>query len=66
MVHGRFQGKRPRADLVLPGGWCRVGHAGAVQCQRRDGGVLKAVFCDAFTMRNDKITRLVTYQAELK
>ena len=39
---------------------------GSVLCQRRDGGVLDAVFCDAFTMQNCKIRRLVTYLAELK
>jgi ketosteroid isomerase-like protein len=39
---------------------------GAVRCQRRDGGFLNAVFCDAFTMQNAKIKRLVTYQVELK
>jgi ketosteroid isomerase-like protein len=39
---------------------------GAVRCQRRDGGFLNAMFCDAFTMQNAKIKRLVTYQVELK
>ena len=39
---------------------------GAVRVQRRDGGFLRAVFCDAFTMRNAKIRRLDTYQVELK
>jgi ketosteroid isomerase-like protein len=39
---------------------------GAVRCQKRDGGFLKAMFCDAFTMQNAKIKRLVTYQVELK
>jgi ketosteroid isomerase-like protein len=39
---------------------------GAVQCQRRNGGVLDAVFCDAFTMQNGKIRRLISYLAELK
>jgi ketosteroid isomerase-like protein len=39
---------------------------GAVRCQKRDGGFLNAMFCDAFTMQNAKIKRLVTYQVELK
>ncbi|MGH8728608.1 MAG: nuclear transport factor 2 family protein [Burkholderiales bacterium] len=39
---------------------------GAVRCEKRDGSFLNAVFCDAFTMQNAKIKRLITYQAELK
>lgn len=39
---------------------------GAVLCKKRDGGVLNAVFCDAFTMRNGRIKRLVTYLVKLK
>jgi ketosteroid isomerase-like protein len=39
---------------------------GAVRCQKRDGGFLNAMFCDAFSMQNAKIKRLITYQAELK
>ena len=39
---------------------------GAVQAQRREGGFLKAVFSDAFTMRDAKIKRLITYLVELK
>jgi ketosteroid isomerase-like protein len=39
---------------------------GAVRCQKRDGGFLNAMFCDAFTMQNAKIKRLVTYQVEVK
>ncbi len=39
---------------------------GAVRCQRRAGGFLEAVFCDAFTMENARIKRLVTYLVELK
>jgi len=38
---------------------------GAVQCQRRDGGMLDAVFCDVFTMQHARIKRLVTYLVEL-
>lgn len=34
---------------------------GAVQCQRRDDGMLDAVFCDVFTMQHATIKRLVTY-----
>ena len=39
---------------------------GTVQCQRREGGFLDAVFCDVFTMENARIKRLVTYLVELK
>jgi uncharacterized protein len=39
---------------------------GTVRCQRKAGGFLNAMFCDAFTMQNAKIKRLVTYQVELK
>ena len=38
---------------------------GAVSCKRRDGGLLKAVFCDVFTLRDAKIKHLLTYQVEL-
>src|SRR6185295_16444453 len=38
---------------------------GAVSCKRRDGGLLKAVFCDVFTMRDGKIKHLLTYLVEL-
>jgi ketosteroid isomerase-like protein len=39
---------------------------GSVRCQKKVGGFLNAVFCDAFTMRNSKIKRLVSYLMELK
>jgi ketosteroid isomerase-like protein len=39
---------------------------GTVRCQRKAGGFLNAMFCDAFTMQNGRIKRLVTYQLELK
>jgi uncharacterized protein len=39
---------------------------GSVRCQRKIGGFLNAVFCDAFTMQNAKIRRLVSYLVELK
>ena len=39
---------------------------GTVRCQRKVGGFLNAMFCDAFTMQNAKIKRLMTYQVELK
>jgi ketosteroid isomerase-like protein len=39
---------------------------GTVRCQRKVGKFLNAMFCDAFTMQNAKIKRLVTYQVELK
>jgi uncharacterized protein len=38
---------------------------GAVRAQRRDGGVLDAVFCDVFEMANGRIKRLTTYLAEV-
>ncbi|WP_460533304.1 nuclear transport factor 2 family protein [Chitinimonas naiadis] len=34
---------------------------GALQCQRREGGTLNAFFCDVFTMRDTRISRLATY-----
>ncbi|ABE44559.1 nuclear transport factor 2 family protein [Polaromonas sp. JS666] len=39
---------------------------GTVQCARRDGGVLDAVFCDVFEMRGSMIQRLISYVVELK
>ena len=39
---------------------------GTVRCQKKDGGLLNAMFCDAFTMQNSKIKRLVSYLIELK
>jgi ketosteroid isomerase-like protein len=39
---------------------------GTVQCARRAGGVLDAVFCDVFEMRGAKIQRLISYVVELK
>ena len=39
---------------------------GAVQAQKRDGGVLNAVFCDVFVMERGRIKRLTTYQVEVK
>lgn len=39
---------------------------GTVQCQRRDGPMLKLAFCDVFTLRHALITRLVSYLVELK
>jgi len=38
---------------------------GQVQANRRDGGVLNAVFCDVFVMTNAKIRRLTTYLMEV-
>ncbi|HUO87028.1 MAG TPA: nuclear transport factor 2 family protein, partial [Thermoanaerobaculia bacterium] len=37
---------------------------GRVRAKRRDGGVLDAVFCDVFEMRDAKIRRLVSYLME--
>ena len=39
---------------------------GQVRAQRKDGGLLNAVFCDVFAMTNAKIRRLTTYLAEVK
>jgi ketosteroid isomerase-like protein len=39
---------------------------GTVRAQKREGGVLQAVFCDAFTLEDGKIKRLVSYLMELK
>jgi ketosteroid isomerase-like protein len=38
---------------------------GTVEAQRRDGGTLRAVFCDVFSMQASKIRQLVTYLVEL-
>lgn len=34
---------------------------GKVTAKKRDGGILKAVFCDVFDMENKKIKRLISY-----
>src|SRR6185295_1117251 len=34
---------------------------GTVRAQKRDGGLLNAVFCDVFTMQDGKIKQLVSY-----
>jgi ketosteroid isomerase-like protein len=39
---------------------------GTVRVAWKDGGFLDAVFCDAFEMANGKISRLVSYQVNLK
>lgn len=39
---------------------------GAVEAQKRAGGVLHLLFCDVFTMRDSKIRRLVSYLMETK
>jgi ketosteroid isomerase-like protein len=39
---------------------------GTVQARRRDGGVLRAVFCDVFVMTGARIKHLTTYLAEVK
>ena len=39
---------------------------GTIRAQRREGGLLNAVYCDAFTMQGGKIKRLVSYLMELK
>lgn len=39
---------------------------GAVRANRADGGVLDAVFCDVFLMRQAKIKQLTSYLAVLK
>jgi uncharacterized protein len=39
---------------------------GAVRSKRKDGGLLNAVFCDVFLLRDARIRRLTSYLAELK
>jgi len=39
---------------------------GAVRANRADGGVLDAVFCDVFLIRQGKIKQLTSYLAVLK
>ena len=39
---------------------------GTVQCARKDGGLLDAVFCDVFVMQEAKIKHLTSYLMELK
>jgi ketosteroid isomerase-like protein len=39
---------------------------GTVQCARKDGGLLDAVFCDVFVMQDAKIRHLTSYLMELK
>jgi uncharacterized protein len=39
---------------------------GSVRAQRKDGGVLNAVFCDAFEMEAGKIKKLISYLMEVK
>lgn len=39
---------------------------GAVQANKRDGGILNAVFCDVFVMKNALIRRLTSYLVEIK
>jgi ketosteroid isomerase-like protein len=38
---------------------------GSVRAARRAGGLLNAVFCDVFEMRNAKIRRLTSYLMEI-
>ena len=39
---------------------------GTVRSQRRDGGILRAAFCDVFVMDKAKIRKVTSYLAELK
>lgn len=39
---------------------------GTVRARKREGGVLNAVFCDVFTMKDSKIERLVSYLMEIR
>jgi uncharacterized protein len=39
---------------------------GTVRAQRKEGGVLHAVFCDAFEMAGAKIKKLTSYLMEVK
>lgn len=38
---------------------------GTVRSAKRDGGVLKAVFCDVFVMQNGRIKHLTSYLMEV-
>lgn len=37
---------------------------GSVQCKKKAGGILDALFCDVFHMENGKIKQLTTYQMD--
>jgi ketosteroid isomerase-like protein len=39
---------------------------GSVQARRREGGTLRAVFCDVFEIKGARIARVVSYLVELK
>jgi uncharacterized protein len=39
---------------------------GSVRSARKDGGMLNAVFCDVFEMRDGKIRKLTSYLMEVK
>lgn len=39
---------------------------GSVRCARKDGGMLDAVFCDVFVMRDAKVRHLTSYLMEVK
>jgi ketosteroid isomerase-like protein len=39
---------------------------GTVQSAKRDGGTLKAVFCDVFVMRDAKIRQLTSYLMQIE
>ena len=39
---------------------------GTVRAQKREGGFLNAVFCDAFTIKDGKIKHLISYLMEVK
>jgi len=39
---------------------------GSVRCAKRDGGLLTAMFCDVFVMRDAKIKHLTSYLMEVK
>lgn len=39
---------------------------GSVRAARRDGGMLNAVFCDVFVMRDARIRQLISYVVEIE
>ena len=43
-----------------------VAAEGSVRCAKRDGGLLTAMFCDVFVMRDAKIKHLTSYLMEVK
>ncbi len=43
-----------------------VAAEGTVRCARREGGMLNAVFCDVFEMKDGTVRHIISYLNELK